>query len=163
MKKTLITLILAALVVVPSSAQNLLIDSKTVTFGPATSIGSADSAFITAAFQSKATSVDQMKLATDVDFLQRLQYNLVTQARVVLSETGVGATHAKRAAYAINVINSPENYARVAAVMVSGGVNLVGTVTIDGTGKATSSVTDAALLSQVATYWNALAGIDSGS
>lgn len=109
------------------------------------------------------TSVNQMKLAVDVDFLARLQYNMVTQARVVLAETGVGSTHAKRALYAANVINSPESFSRVAAVMLVGGVNLIGTVTIDGTGKATSSVTDAALLSQIATYWNALAGIDSGS
>jgi hypothetical protein len=135
MKKAIFALVIAALVVAPPMASRLLAQ----------------------------TSVNQMKLAVDVDFLQRLQYNLVTQARVVLSETGIGSTHAKRAAYAANVINSPENFARVAAVMIVGGVNLTSTVTVDGTGKATSSVTDAALLSQIATYWNALAGIDSGS
>lgn len=94
------------------------------------------------------TSVNQMKLAVDVDFLQRMQYTMVQQARVVLAETGIGAT-----------AHRPRDV-RAQRHQQSG---LIGTVTVDGAGKATTTVTDAALLSQVATYWSALAGVDSGS
>ncbi len=141
MKRTLFGILLVALVVAPPTRTSV----------------------VSAAPPPIETSVNQMKLAADVDFLPRLQYALVMQARVVLAETGIGATHAARAAYARQVISQPDNIARVAAVMIVGGVNLIGTVTVDGAGKATTTVTDAALLSQVATYWNALAGVDSGS
>lgn len=111
---------------------------------------------------AQTESPNQMALAVDADFLRTLQYHMVMTARVVLSETGVGATHAQRAAYARQVIGSPAQITANAAPMVVGGTNLIGTVTITN-GKATSSATDGAIFSQVNAFWNALAGIDSGN
>lgn len=111
------------------------------------------------------TSNLQMKLAADPSFIDRVVYVMSQQARVVLTETGVGATHAARANYAKNVISSPRSYASVAAPVVVGGVNLLSgvTTTIEADGSVTTDCTDAALASQVATFWNQLAGIDSGN
>lgn len=132
------------------------------------------------AFAQLPQSTTQMKLAVNADFLARVQYSMVQQARVVLTETGVGATHAARANYAKLVIQFPSEYAAKAATMLVGGVNLIGTVTytapvaavVNAQGVITTpavaesvvtSVSDAALLSQIATFWNQLASIDSGS
>jgi hypothetical protein len=106
-----------------------------------------------------------MKLARDVAFLDRLEYILVTQARVVLAETGVGSTHAARSNYSKLVVNFPQEYSRKAATLVVGGVNVIGTVTVlpGPPETVTTTVTDAALLSQVATFWNTLASIDTGN
>jgi hypothetical protein len=104
-----------------------------------------------------------MKLSTNSEFLARLQYNLVMAARVILSETGVGATHTARAFYARQVVQSPNQAAANAAPMVVGGTNVIGTVTDNGDGSVTTSVTDGALFSQVNAFWNALAGIDTGN
>lgn len=107
-------------------------------------------------------STEQMQLVGSGRFLNRIQYLLCQQARVVLGETSVGGTHAARAAYAKNVVLSPASFASVAAVTLIGGPNLIGTV-IDVGGEFDSSANDAAILSQIATFWNALAGIDTGN
>lgn len=108
-------------------------------------------------------STTQMRLAKDVDFLERVAYNMVKTAKDVKAEALATACHTQRSSYATNVINSPESFARVAAVMIVGGVNLIGTVSFDGQGKPTSSVTDGALFSQINTFWSALSGCDTGS
>lgn len=115
--------------------------------------------------QSPVSSL-QMKLATDAGFLQRVQYLLAQQARVVLTETGIGGTHAARATYAKSVLAAPAGQATVAAVVIVGGTNLLSpnaTTTVNANGTVTTDATDAAILSQIATFWNQLAGIDSGS
>lgn len=106
-------------------------------------------------------STTQMQLVGSALFLNRVQYLMAQQAQVVLTETGVGGTHAARAAYAAEVVLSPATFASVAAVMLVGGINLIGTV-IEVSGEFDSSASDAAILSQIATFWNALAGIDTG-
>ena len=93
----------------------------------------------------------QMQLAKDQDFLTRLQYLLVQQARVVREEPASTPGHTQRINYASAVINSPASQVSAAAVMVVGGPNLIGTVTLEDTGVATSA-TDAAITSQIATY-----------
>ncbi len=107
-------------------------------------------------------STDQMVLASSPIFLARIAYLAAQQARVVLSEAGIGSTHAKRAAYAALIMANTTSFAPVIAITLVGGVNVIGTVTGSGL-TADSSATDAALLSQIATFWNALAGIDTGS
>lgn len=111
---------------------------------------------------AQTESPNQMALAVDADFLRTLQYHMVMTARVVLSESGIGSSHPTRAAYARLVIGSPQQMTANAAAMVVGGTNLIGTVTITS-GKATTSVTDAAIFAQVGTFWNALAGVDLGN
>ena len=101
-------------------------------------------------------------LGRDPDFIGRVQTTLLAQATTVLAEQGVGPTHATRALYAQRVIQNPQVSAQLAAPYIAGSTNVIGTITIEDSG-VTSSVTDAALLSQIATSWDALSGIDAGN
>lgn len=103
----------------------------------------------------------QMTLARDPNFLTRLQYLLVQQARTVKDEAASTPQHAARTNYASAVINNPAAMAPGAAVMIVGGPNVIGTVTLEDAGPVTTA-TDAALTSQIATFWTALSGADSG-
>lgn len=102
----------------------------------------------------------QMELARDPNFLTRLAYSMVQHARTVKAEPASTPGHAGRTAYATTVINNPTFAAQQASTMIVGGTNLIGTVTMEDAG-ITTSVTDAALLSQIATFWDALAGLDT--
>jgi hypothetical protein len=102
----------------------------------------------------------QMLLAKDAAFLTRLQYLMVQQARVVKAEDPATAQHAGRSNYATTVINNPYQAAMQGAPTIVGGPNVIGTVTLEDTGPVTTA-SDAALLSQIATFWNALAGLDT--
>ena len=107
-------------------------------------------------------STTQMTLVASPVFTTRLQYLMVQQARTVLAETGVGATHACRARFANGVVMDPARTASIGAVMIVGGVNLIGTVTGSGA-TADSTASDAAILSQIATFWTGLSGCDTGN
>ena len=109
-----------------------------------------------------STSALANLLGQDQVFIGRVASILAIQATQVLSEQGVGPTHAQRAAYAQRVIANPRDSSSQAAPYLAGSTNVVGTITIEDAG-VTTSVTDAALLSQVASSWNALSGIDSGN
>ncbi len=110
------------------------------------------------------TSVTQMALTKSSTFLGRLQYLLASQAGVVLVETGVGTTHAQRAAFAKLCVSNPPAAAIAASTYIAGSTNVVGTVVTNADPNLVdSSATDAAILSQVATSWNILAGIDTGN
>jgi hypothetical protein len=102
----------------------------------------------------------QMTLAQDRNFLTRLSYLLVQQARVVMAEAPTTPGHTQRATYATLVINNPSGMTGPAAVTIVGGPNVIGTVTLEDSGPVTTA-TDAALTSQIATYWDALAGVVS--
>jgi hypothetical protein len=102
----------------------------------------------------------QMQLAKDPNFLTRLSYIMVQHARTVKDEPQETPQHLARTNYATTVINSPQSAASNAATMICGGTNLIGTVTLEDSGPVTS-VTDPALLSQVATFWTALSGADT--
>jgi hypothetical protein len=104
----------------------------------------------------------QMTLARDTNFLTRLQYIMVQVARVVKEEAASVPGHAQRSNYASSVISSPAAAVPAASVMVVGGPNVIGTVTLEDSGPVTSA-SDAALFSQVSSYWNALSGLDSAS
>ena len=104
----------------------------------------------------------QMTLARDQNFLTRFQYLLVQQARVVKDEPTSTPQHEARTRYASSVINSPASAAPAAAVMVVGGPNVIGTVTLEDSGPVTTA-SDAALTSQIATFWTALSGADTAA
>lgn len=101
-------------------------------------------------------------LSQNETFLGRLQVVLVRIAAQVLVETGVGSTHAARAAYATYVLKNPAGGAVIAAVFIAQSTNVAGTITMEDEGPRTS-VVDAALESQVSTDWSKLAGIDTGT
>jgi hypothetical protein len=102
----------------------------------------------------------QMTLARDANFQTRLQYVLVQVARGVKEEPSSTPGHTQRSSYATTVINNPSGAAQSSAVMVVGGPNVIGTVTLEDSGPVTT-VSDAALFSQVSAYWNALSGLDT--
>jgi hypothetical protein len=114
--------------------------------------------------QAAPESTVQMSLAGSPSFLARLQYLQTQQARTVKAEALATVCHAKRSVYADAVISDPAGAAKTAAVMVVGGANLIATVVPNSNSdKIDSSATDAAILSQVATFWSALAKCDTGA
>jgi hypothetical protein len=104
----------------------------------------------------------QMQLAKDPNFLTRLSYLMAQQARVVKDEPLSTPQHTSRSNYATTVINNPSGMATQAAVTIVGGPNLIGTVTLEDAGPVTTA-SDAAITSQIATYWTALSGADSAA
>lgn len=111
---------------------------------------------------SAVESTDQMQLVASPVFLARIQYLMVQTARNVKGEALNTPCHLTRTSYATSVINSPASAAPTAAVMLVGGVNLIGTVTGSGS-TVDSSASDAAIFSQIGTYWSWLAGCDTGN
>jgi hypothetical protein len=104
----------------------------------------------------------QFLLSQQPEFQSRLAIALSVVALQVVSETGVGATHIQRANYAGTVLRNPQSAAQAAALVLAQSTNVRNTITMEDEGPRTS-VTDAALENQVATLWNALAGIDMGN
>jgi hypothetical protein len=102
----------------------------------------------------------QMMLARDPAFLNRLNYIMLQTARGVKEEDPTTPHHAKRTTYASNILGNSQMMVGQAAYTVVGGVNLIGTVDLTDNGVETSA-NDAAIFSQVSTFWNALAGVDS--
>ena len=102
----------------------------------------------------------QMQLARDPAFLNRLNYLMLKTAQGVKEEASDTPFHYKRTAYASRVLDNSLMMVQQAAFTIVGGVNLLGTVELTDNGVVTSA-TDGALFSQVATFWNALAGVDS--
>ena len=104
----------------------------------------------------------QYLLGTDQTFISRVAIVLCDVATSVLAETGIGDTHAARANYAQRVIQSPTATAQSAAPFLAQTPNVKGTITLEDNGVVTS-VTDPALLAQIASSWDTLAGIDTGN
>jgi|SRR5688572_1415122 len=102
----------------------------------------------------------QMELAKDPAFLNRLNYLMLQTARGVKDEAKETPYHQKRTSYASQVLNNSAAMVAQAAYTIVGGVNIVGTVDITDNGVITTA-DDAAIFSQVATFWNILAGVDS--
>lgn len=112
-------------------------------------------------------SVQQMKLRQNAEFLSRLEYLMVTYAVTVLAEALATSNHTERSNYAKKVIAFTSEYAQRASTMIVSGINIISTtVHTPATGETQESTvttaTDAQFLSQVATLWNALAGIETG-
>jgi hypothetical protein len=104
----------------------------------------------------------QFLLARSENFTSRVQVTLCRIANGIFAETGVGASHAARIAYARAVLTDPGTKANAAALYLAQAPNVQGEITMEDEGPRTS-VTDAALESQVATSWDVLAGVDAGN
>ena len=102
----------------------------------------------------------QMQLARDSAFLNRLNYLMLQQARTIKEEAADTPYHLKRTNYASQVLANSAQMVSQAAFVIVGGVNIIGTVEITDNGVQTSA-NDAAIFSQVSTFWNILAGVDS--
>lgn len=102
----------------------------------------------------------QMMLARDPAFLNRLNYIMLQVARTVKEEAADTPHHQKRTTYASTILGNSQMMVAQAASTIAGGINLIGTVDVTDNGVETTA-TDAAILSQVSTFWNVLAGVDS--
>lgn len=106
------------------------------------------------------TPKSQIALAHDPVFLNRLQYLICQQAITVKNEASTTTGHAARAAFAGQVLADPAAKAVTMAVTICGGINLVAATTaIDFDRVVTTDATDAVILSQIATFWDAFAGV----
>jgi hypothetical protein len=130
---------------------------------------------IVTSVQAQNSAALQMQLASDRIFQQRIAYLMVQYAVQTVAAEGTtpaactGITtpsglpcHTVRDAFAQRVIQSPIETAAASVVAIVGGVNLTGVTTTCTTVGAittcTSAATDAAIASQIATFWNALSG-----
>lgn len=105
----------------------------------------------------------QQALANDPTFRQRLKASLIRIAWQVLGE-GAITDHATRKVYATAVIANPDGVVNtlVGSFVFRTNVNATTTsLAFDGRGGVLvqSAVTDAAMDSQLATDWSALAGV----
>lgn len=112
-------------------------------------------------------STTQMQLVNSAQFTNRLQYLMAQQATVVLAEPkNTSPTCAsQRVGYAQKLVTpgSLTTFVSTGAVVIVGGINLT-SAAVTGSGQtADSAATDAQILSQIATFWNALAGCPTGS
>jgi len=85
---------------------------------------------------------------------------MLQTARGVKEEAPETPHHVKRTNYASQVLANSALMVAQAASTVVGGINMLGTVDVTDNGVETTA-TDAAIFSQVATFWNLLAGVDS--
>ena len=107
-----------------------------------------------------AATTDQLiALGNDSHFRQRVRVLALQQAGVVFAESGATPNHAVRKTLAINLISNP-NQAEVLAAVIATRTNLAAsTVTYNfADGQVVTDVTDAAILSQLATDWDFLSG-----
>ncbi len=119
----------------------------------------------------------QMTLAHDSRFLNRLQYLICEVAIQVKNETvadepfvthtgqpdaasAFAAWHPARAAYAGEVLADPAGKTTTMAITIVGATNLVSDGSgFNDNGDCVSNSSDAAIKSQIATLWNAFAGV----
>lgn len=104
-----------------------------------------------------AASDLQGRLAKQDDFLSRVENRIAAFAVVVKGESTGTTNHAARAAYADQVLSNPAAKTIHWSVYLAGATNVVGTLTNGEDGKVYTSVTDAALDSQISTGWNLFA------
>jgi hypothetical protein len=92
--------------------------------------------------------LDQISLATDPEFTNRVQQAAIKTAIAISSEASSGDAEldAARLNYATRVLHSPQNYARLMAY---------GVATADGISAASS---DSQIESAVISLWNAYSG-----
>jgi flagellar hook protein FlgE len=110
-------------------------------------------------------SVAQMALTRDTGpggFMERTTAILATTAGSVLSEAATTPYHQGRALYAQRVVANPSQAATQGGPMIVMGVNITSTTIYDeGTKTATCTATDLQIQSQLMTFWNHLAGLDT--
>lgn len=107
-----------------------------------------------------ASTIAQLNsLAEDPLFRQRCRNIILQQAAVVYNE-GAVTGHAARAAFAVKLLQSPGFADQLVQVIVTRTNLVAGTVTYDFNSRAVvTDVSDAAILSQVASDWSMFSGV----
>jgi hypothetical protein len=104
----------------------------------------------------------QSLLGEDVVFQSRCKVQMLDVAATVMAEPAATAHHTARAAYAKQVLLSPEGMARIATQFIARSTNVTAAgIEMTDTG-VLANIGDAELLSQISSSWNTLAGIDTG-
>ena len=105
-------------------------------------------------------SESQMGLCGTAIFTNRVAYVACQVATGVRAESTGTQYHTQRNALAVYVMASPTGWATATAPVIVGRPNVVSAGTSVGTdGLLRSNITDAALLSQITSDWNMLAGV----
>ena len=104
-----------------------------------------------------AASDLRKRLANSTNFLGRIEVMLAEEAKAIKAESTGTVNHAARAAYADQVLLNAATHALRWSPYIVGATNVAGTITANDDGTVSSSVIDAALLSQIATDWNVFA------
>ena len=108
------------------------------------------------------TTVQQMALTRNPEFMERIQATLAQIAPTVLSESAATPYHQGRAVYAQQVVMNPSMTALRAGPQVVMGVNVIAATTYDeATKTSTNNMADIDLESQIHSLWNSLAGLDT--
>lgn len=107
------------------------------------------------------TPRSQYALAYDENFLKRLTGLVVAEALVVVDENPATQSHSQRRNFAQVVLNNPQATTRNMALTIANATNLVAEdTTFDfEAGCVVTSATDGEIRSQIATLWNAFAGV----
>jgi hypothetical protein len=112
-------------------------------------------------------SVAQMALTRDTGpggFMERARTLMALVAGSVLNEPLNTAHRSSRVAYAQQVIQRSYQMTEAAGPILVMGINITSTTTYDeATKAATCTATDTAIQSQIQTFWNTFAGIDTAA
>lgn len=108
-----------------------------------------------------ASTVSQLNaLADDTFFRLRCRNIILQEAAVVYNESAGTTGHAARAAYAVKLLQSPTFADQLVQVLVTRTNLVAGNVTYDFNSRAvTTDVSDASILSQVASDWSMFSGV----
>jgi len=108
---------------------------------------------------------DQMDLAKDAIFVQRVKLAMINTAITVSNESTGTANHAARTMLAKACLNSPDSWAQIFAVGVAAdSINFPAVITRDGQGNITGSNgatagVDAGIDGRLLNIWNNYAGL----
>ena len=107
------------------------------------------------------TPRSQSALASDQNFIKRLQSLLLSEAQVVAAEDPTTPDHAQRRQLAQQIIYQPTFQTQNLAYTIANATNLVAADTVYNfeAGAIETSASDAEIRSQIATLWNVMAGV----
>lgn len=103
---------------------------------------------------------EQMALARDATFVNRVKMGMVNTAIAISNESTGTSNHAARTALSKACLNSPDQYAQLLAVGVASDT-VTFPATVDGQGNATNGATvatDAAIDTRLSAIWDSYAG-----
>lgn len=108
-----------------------------------------------------AATISQLNaLARDGVFQQRAVALILQEAAVIYGENPAVANHATRSSYAVKLLQTPSLAYQLVQVLVSRTNLVASSVTYDfDKGEVFTDATDGAILAQLSSDWNMLAGV----
>lgn len=107
-----------------------------------------------------ATTQQIVALANDGQFRQRVRVLVLEICAQVYGEDAATPSHSARVSFASKILQAPSSADSLASILVTRTNLANSTITYDFVnGAVVTDATDAAMLSQIATDWNMLAGV----